>query len=106
MFRRMLAALVALVLLVGLAPADYKGVITKVNLKNNLVLLKPNPDKDDVEAVFLDKEVKLVDKDGNELKDGIKNEMIKVGATLEVKVEGKGKKNKKVSEVRIVEPAK
>jgi hypothetical protein len=106
MFRRMLAALVLLVIVAGLAPADYKGVITKINLKNNLVILKPDPDKDDVQAVFIDKDVKLIDKDGNELKDGIKNEMLKVGAKLEVKVEGKGKKDKKVSEVRIVEPAK
>jgi hypothetical protein len=94
-----------LAVMVGLAQADYGGTIAKINLKSNLITIQKSKDPDDTEVFVVPKDAKIVDKEGTELKDGIKNETFKVGATVAVKTEGKGKKSK-IVEIKVVEPAK
>jgi hypothetical protein len=105
MLRRILVAVFVLTLVVGFSRADYKGTIAKVNLKSNLLTIQKGADPDDTEVFVVGKDIKIVDKDGAELKDGIKNEIFKVGASVAVKTEGKGKKAK-IVEVMVVQPAK
>ncbi len=100
MIQRFLATLVVMFFVVGMAAADTAtGKIVKVDTDKNTVQIKD--DKDKLHQYNLIKSTTIVDSDGKELEDGLKNKKLEKDAAVTITYTGKGKKLS-VSEVKLV----
>jgi hypothetical protein len=100
MVRTLVGTALAFVLFVGTAAAEeFKAKIVSVDTKGNFITVKVGDAKKNT-ALKIDKETKLLDPDGKELSEGIKNDMLKADAEVVVTAEGKGKK-RMIKEVKL-----
>jgi len=91
MLRRSVFGLLAIVFFAGVLLADdFKGKISKIDPDKGTVTIRD--DKDKVHAAKVGTDTKILDMDGKEVKEGLKNAMFKEGAEISISIDGKGKK--------------
>jgi hypothetical protein len=105
MLRRVVAAVVMLFLFVSvILAAEVKGTITKVEAGNKSSTITIKVD-DKEQKVRVGRNTKILNKEGEEIKDGVKglNEGDEVTVTTE-EVEKNGKKRTTTKEIKVTKP--